>query len=46
MYPVVIVADATRKRHYYMAVIASDGMRENTVVDKQTTNNDPTIARG
>ena len=46
VYPVAIAADATSKRHYYVAMLASDGREENAAVVERTTNDDPTIGEG
>ena len=43
VYPVATAADTTSKRHYYVAMLASDGTGESAAVDQQTMNDDPTI---
>ena len=43
VYPVATVADATSKRHYYVAMLASDVTGESAAVDQQTMNDDLTI---
>jgi hypothetical protein len=46
VYPVSLVADSTSKKHYYVAMLASDSSNENTAGDDPYLHEDSTIASG